>query len=277
MSAGSASAVVYQICENESMRNGLKWKRGKSVIYILTTHLRKKVRFYIKIYGDEYFSCDTNLLETRSEHKVDRLLQKLKLLNNFCETEEGGHVFQCPIHINILELQNVTVNGQGMLPRLAKCRTTQPKVWLIWFFYNCVILALSSQAFSPFGVGTFNLRVLQSCFSFMYFLITSLHLSLGLPIFQCPPTSIFHVLITTSSSVFLSTCPNHPSLASLIFSLMFATPTLALSSSVPIFSTLFIPIIILKIRVSVLPSKFFPAFLGAHVSLKYIRTGPMMV
>ena len=42
----------------------------------------------------------------------------------------------------------------------------------------------------------------------------------------------FHVLITTSSSVFLSTWPNHLSLASLIFSLMFATPALALISSV---------------------------------------------
>ena len=61
----------------------------------------------------------------------------------------------------------------------------------------------------------FILHVLRSCassiftpFSFMSFPIRSLHLSFGLPIFRCPPTSIFHVLITTSSSVFLTTCPN---------------------------------------------------------------------
>ena len=78
----------------------------------------------------------------------------------------------------------------------------------------------------------FNLHVLRTCtssvntnFSIMYFLlITSLHLSLGLPVCRCPPISIFHVIITTSSSIFLSTCPYHISLASLIFSCMFATP-----------------------------------------------------
>ena len=36
----------------------------------------------------------------------------------------------------------------------------------------------------------------------------------------------FHVVITISSSVFLSKWPNHHSLASLIFSLMFTTPAL---------------------------------------------------
>ena len=49
------------------------------------------------------------------------------------------------------------------------------------------------------------------------YLITSLRLSFGHPIFRCPPTSIIPVLITTSSSIFLSTWPNHLGLASLIF------------------------------------------------------------
>ena len=46
----------------------------------------------------------------------------------------------------------------------------------------------------------FNLHVIRSCasfftrFSFVYFLITSLHLSFGLPIFWCPPTSTFSAL-----------------------------------------------------------------------------------
>ena len=54
-----------------------------------------------------------------------------------------------------------------------------------------------------------SLLVSPSCL-----LITSLHLSFTLPI---------HVLITTSSSLILSTWPNHRRLASLIFSLMFTT------------------------------------------------------
>ena len=40
-------------------------------------------------------------------------------------------------------------------------------------------------------------------------------------------SSPFHVHITSSSSVFLSTCPNHISIASLIVSIIFATPALA--------------------------------------------------
>ena len=61
-----------------------------------------------------------------------------------------------------------------------------------------------------------------------------------------PWSTHFHVRITTSPSVFLATWPNHFSLASLIVSLMFATPAIhhiALISSFLIFSILFIPII----------------------------------
>ena len=90
----------------------------------------------------------------------------------------------------------------------------------------------------------FNLHVLRSCassifipFSFMSFLITSLHFSFCLTIFRCPPTSIFHVIITTSS-VFHSTWPNHLSLASLILSLVFATFLCSY-----FFSILFIPLL----------------------------------
>ena len=49
-------------------------------------------------------------------------------------------------------------------------------------------------------------------------------------IFRCAPTSIFLVLINTFSSVFLSTWPNHLTLASLLFSRMFATLLLFLHS-----------------------------------------------
>ncbi len=68
----------------------------------------------------------------------------------------------------------------------------------------------SSSTFSLFGVGA------------------SLHLRFGLSIFRRPPASLLHVLISTSSSVFLSTWPNHLSIASVIFSFMFATSALAL-------------------------------------------------
>ena len=89
----------------------------------------------------------------------------------------------------------------------------------------------------------FNLHVLQSCassiftwFSFLSFLIISLHLSFL--IFLCPPTSIFHVLITTSSSVFLSTLPNHLSHGFLIVSRV-CYSSLVLISSFLIFSILY--------------------------------------
>ena len=74
-----------------------------------------------------------------------------------------------------------------------------------------------------------NLYVVRYCacslcapFSFKYFHKISPHVSFGLPILQCH--SIVHVLITTTSSVVLSTRPNHPILASIIFSLVLATP-----------------------------------------------------
>ena len=71
----------------------------------------------------------------------------------------------------------------------------------------------------------------------------------------------FPCLITTSSSVFLFTWPNHISLASLVFYIMFATPAIALISSVLNVSMLFIPIIHLNIIITVFSSKFCSALL----------------
>ena len=80
----------------------------------------------------------------------------------------------------------------------------------------------------------FILRIQRYCASYlcttfplMSFRITSLHLSFGVPMLRCQLTSISHVLITRSS-VFLSMWPNHLSLAGPMFSLMYATPGLAL-------------------------------------------------
>ena len=70
--------------------------------------------------------------------------------------------------------------------------------------------------------------------------------------------------------VFLFICPNL-SVASLIVSLMFPTPALALISPVLIFSILFIPIIHVNILIAVLSSKSHSAFFS--VSLPYISTG----
>ena len=50
----------------------------------------------------------------------------------------------------------------------------------------------------------------------MSFRIISLHFSVCLPLFLCPLTSIVHVLFITSSFIFLATCPNLLSRASLI-------------------------------------------------------------
>ena len=59
---------------------------------------------------------------------------------------------------------------------------------------------------------------LYSCLLHVFYVlcITSMHLSFFLRILWCLLTSIFQIIITTSSSVFLSTCPNHLSLASLM-------------------------------------------------------------
>ena len=60
-------------------------------------------------------------------------------------------------------------------------------------------LLLSSWAFSLFRVGASSFQSLRSCassiftcFSFVYFLISSIHLCFGLPIFRWPPTD-FHL------------------------------------------------------------------------------------
>ena len=116
-----------------------------------------------------------------------------------------------------------------------------------------------SVAFSLFGVGTMSFHSrhssglcffsLRSCLLHVFsFKIIRPQFWSSYPIFWCPLTSIFHVLITTSVS--LSSCPNYLGLASLFFSLMFATPALALISSVLILSILFLPIIHLNILIS---------------------------
>ena len=93
----------------------------------------------------------------------------------------------------------------------------------------------------------------------------------GLPIIYVSTYFHFPFLFKTPS-VFLSACPNHPSLASLI--LMFATTALVLISSVLIISILFIPIFIhLNILICVLSSStgtYYSAFLINQGLIPYI-------
>ena len=110
----------------------------------------------------------------------------------------------------------------------------------------------ASLAFSLFRVGAPSLqspRSLVLCFStstpffFMSFLLTSLHLSFGLPIFRCPPTSIFSLLHLRQSFSTHGLTISAPLVVSLMFathgltisaplvvSLMFATPGLTISA-----------------------------------------------
>ena len=111
----------------------------------------------------------------------------------------------------------------------------------------------------------FNIHVLQSSDSSkMYsFLLHVISHNITPPHFRSSYLLVsthFHVLITTYSSVILPTWPNHISLGSLIFSLMFATPALALIPSFLIFSIIFIPIIHLNILIYVISSKFCSPF-----------------
>ena len=90
--------------------------------------------------------------------------------------------------------------------------------------------------------------------------------SFGLPIFWCPLTSILHVLITTSSSVFLSTHPNHLSLGFQLSHLCLPHLPLLLFL-VPVFLNLFIPIIHLNILISVLSRKPHSPILSAMMKI----------
>ena len=146
------------------------------------------------------------------------------------------------------------------------------------FSYNWFVIQSFSSPFSMFGVGAVRFHSPRSpvfvscvCTPVSFFMLTLLHLSC-LPIFQCPIFSIFHVLITTASCFFLSTCPNHLSFTSLIVSPMFATPALIhvllflLSWSSQ--SSLF-PSSISTFSLSVISIVYCSAFLSVHASLPH--------
>ena len=104
---------------------------------------------------------------------------------------------------------------------------TSPKRLVDW--------SLDEPMLRPFlKLGSVHIRFSFSTFLGVVLLLpvlmspSTLHLSYGRPSFRCPflPSSLLSM-----SSVFLSTWPNHLSLTSLMFSLMFATPAIALVSS----------------------------------------------
>ena len=75
---------------------------------------------------------------------------------------------------------------------------------VMWKFQKSFLLFCFNLKFS-FSMF-FHIALLVSVLRFSCHFV-SLHLRFCLPIFRCPLIS--HVLITTSSSVFLPTCPNH--------------------------------------------------------------------
>ena len=100
--------------------------------------------------------------------------------------------------------------------------------------YSAHLIKTSTPLFGPFPIWGRCIKFSFSMFSgLVYFLSNSYlfvnHRSTTVLVF----TSIFRVHITTSS-VFLSICRNRLSLASIISSLTFAAPALALISSVTI-------------------------------------------
>ena len=76
--------------------------------------------------------------------------------------------------------------------------------------WNGVVISLRGRRIK-FSFSTFFGLLLCTPFSF-----TSPHPSCGLSIFRCPLTSIYHVLITTSSSVLLHK-PNNLEVSCLLF------------------------------------------------------------
>ena len=99
----------------------------------------------------------------------------------------------------------------------------------------CILFIFHHRPFPYLGSAhrVFNIHGIRYCaysmltmFSFVRFLVTSLHISFGLLICRCPPTYVFYVLITTSSPVFLSRWPDHISIGSPIFSLSLVTTCL---------------------------------------------------
>ena len=96
----------------------------------------------------------------------------------------------------------------------------------MYLVFVCILYSSSSDValFQVGGSSFLSPRSPVLCFFYLNFLLHVISYNITPPQFRSSYLSVsthFHLLITTSSSVFLSTWPNHLSLASLIFSLMF--------------------------------------------------------
>ena len=125
---------------------------------------------------------------------------------------------------------------------LRACSPIRPHTLADYFFFTFGL--------SIFGVGASRFNSSRSpvlCF-FNFFscllcvlcIVKSTHLRFGHPIFRYPHSSIFNVLNSISSYVFLFRSPCHLSHASLLLSHMFSAPALAVTFFALFFSLLFI-------------------------------------
>ena len=151
----------------------------------------------------------------------------------------------------------LALRGGGRVSNFQKktLRNTCMAPNIMHFIVNSIRVGASSFHSPSSSIFCLSSRYAPVCFIVFYD-------GISLPQFWPSYLSVsihFHLVITTSSCVFLSACSNHHSLPSVIVPLLFAMPLSLL------------PIIHLSILISVLSGKSCSAFLSAKVSLPYIE------
>ena len=118
---------------------------------------------------------------------------------------------------------------------------------------------------------------LQSPFSLISSLNTSLHLFLGLPFTPLPSTCSVSILFNQHNSSLLSTWPNHLSLFHCMTSPISSIASMLLTHSLLFISLKLTPAIHLNILISLLCIFLISSIFVGHVSLPYSIAGLMHV